>query len=433
MNISIFGLGYVGAVTAGCLTSRGHKIIGVDVSEKKVNAFRSGQSPIIEPELHDLLKQASECGNLDGATCVGDAIAVSEASIICVGTPSLEDGSLNLSYVRQVSSDVAKAIRAKRSLHTIIFRSTMLPGSTQSLVNDFFLDLMADELVEILYCPEFLREGTAVKDFRDPSLSVLGTSDGEFPKHASIGELFGGTPSILSWDGAELIKYTCNYFHAVKVVFANEIGRIGKSVGVDSRKVMDVICKDNRLNISTYYMKPGNPFGGSCLPKDVSALSAYAKKEGIDLPMLKSVVPSNKAHLQALLKQIEATSAQSVAIIGLAFKNDTDDLRGSPMVSVAEFLLRQGKQVKIYDPHLNMAELMGTNEQVISSTMPHLADLLTVSAATAIEGVDLVIVSQKNTDLKELEHAILPSQIVLDVNGWPELSIVKGVYSGSCW
>ena len=433
MNISIFGLGYVGAVTAGCLTSAGHKIIGVDVQEKKVATFRSGLSPIVEPELDELLKTACISGLLDGTTSVSLAVASTDATIICVGTPSLENGSLNLDYVRQVSKELSEALVAKATPHTIIFRSTMLPGSTRKLVDEFFSKLIDLGLLEVFYCPEFLREGTAVKDYRDPSLSVLGTHSGEMPENMALYGLFGDNPSLLNWEGAELIKYTCNYFHAVKVAFANEIGRIGKSIGVDSLKVMATVCKDTRLNISSYYLKPGNPFGGSCLPKDVSALAAFAREVAVDLPMLNHVIPSNAAHLQALLKQISNTTAEKIAIIGLAFKNDTDDLRGSPMVAVAEWLLQQGKELKIYDPHLNLAELMGANEQLISRTMPHLADLMKASATDAVQGADLVIVAQKCAPIAELVDAIQPEQLVIDVNDWPELRNTKGQYTGSCW
>lgn len=433
MNISIFGLGYVGAVTAGCLTSFGHTVIGVDVQEKKVASFCTGKSPIVEPELDELLSLAVANHKLLGMTSVKDAIAASEVSIICVGTPSLENGRLNLNYVRQVSAELAAAIHDKNAAHTLIFRSTMLPGSLRYIAKEFFSELLENQVVEILYCPEFLREGTAVKDFLAPSLSVLGTIDGYLSRRENVAGLLGDDLSLLNWEGAELIKYTCNYFHAVKVAFANEIGRVGKAVGVDSRKVMEVVCKDTRLNISSYYMKPGNPFGGSCLPKDVSALAAFARQEGVNLPMLNNVIPSNQAHLDALLKQIHDINANSVAIIGLSFKNNTDDLRGSPMVAVAETLLGMGKSLRVYDPHLSMTEMIGANEQVISRTMPHLADLLTTTATEAIIGSELVIVSQKCASLDELVASITARQTVIDVNDWPELRETNGNYVGSCW
>lgn len=432
MNVSIFGLGYVGAVTAGCLTEQGHKVIGADVVQKKVDAFKAGKSPIVEPGLDDMLSQAREKGLLDATTSADEAVNQSEVSIICVGTPSMANGSLNLAYVRAVTSQIAEAIQAKGEPHTILFRSTMLPGSTRSMVTEFLQALIDQGLVTVLYCPEFLREGTAIEDFRDPSLCVLGTVDSQ-PSGNHAEELLGNQPDVLNWEGAELIKYGCNYFHAVKVAFANEIGRVGKSVGVDSTKVMQTLCKDTRLNISSYYMRPGNPFGGSCLPKDVSALSAMARQEGIHLPILEGVMPSNQAHLDALLRQIQETGAKKVAILGLAFKNDTDDLRGSPMVSVAEFLLGRGYELRIYDPHLNLAEVMGSNERVISTTMPHLSELLTETGVDAVQDAELVIAAQKCMSLEELAGCVNSSQSVIDVNGWRELSDLAWNYDGSCW
>ena len=433
MNISIFGLGYVGAVTAGCLTEQGHRVIGADVAEKKTEAFNQGESPIVEPGLDGLLRQAAANGLLSGTTSPSSAIQQSEISIVCVGTPSLENGRLNLNYVRQVSAQIAEALRDKKQPHVLIFRSTMLPGSTRAMAEEFFGDLLSAGMVKIAYCPEFLREGTALADFRSPSLSVLGSSDGEPLGDSAVELLLGGTPQFLTWEGSELIKYTCNYFHAVKVAFANEIGRIGKAVGVDSRRVMDVVCQDSRLNISKYYLKPGNPFGGSCLPKDVSALASFARQEGISLPMLQSTLPTNQAHLDALLKQIEGTGAKRIAIVGLAFKNDTDDLRGSPMVAVAESMLGEGRALKIYDPHLNLAEVMGSNERVMRRTMPHLADLLCNTLGEALAEAELLIISQKCCSITELANHVTSDQLILDVNGWSELEALPAQYSGSCW
>jgi GDP-mannose 6-dehydrogenase len=433
MNISIFGLGYVGAVTAGCLTQAGHRVIGADVQQKKVESFNSGHSPIVEPELDGLLAAAAINGQLSGTTDAVQAVHLSDVSIVCVGTPSLQNGRLNLEYVREVSRQIAAAVATKAGPHVLIYRSTMLPGSTRSMADEFFQSLLAEGKLSVLYCPEFLREGTAVKDFREPSLSVLGTQDGQATGNEVLERLLGGVPEILNWEGAEMIKYTCNYFHAVKVAFANEIGRVGKSVGVDSRRVMDVVCKDTRLNISKYYLKPGNPFGGSCLPKDVSALASFARQEGVSMPMLNSLIPSNQAHLDALLKQIADTGARTIAIIGLAFKNDTDDLRGSPMVAVAESLIGAGKELRIYDPHLNLSVVMGANEQVISRTMPHLAQLLTETVAEAVQGVDLILAAQKSVSVEELRHCVNRGQRIIDVNGWAELLSLPCDYTGSCW
>jgi GDP-mannose 6-dehydrogenase len=261
-HVSIFGLGYVGAVTAGCLAELGHHIVGADVQQAKVDAFKAGVSPIIEPELEALLQHAQREGRLDATTDATAAVTATQISIVCVGTPSQAAGRLNLDFVKKVSAQIAAAIREKQQPHTILFRSTMLPGSTRAMVREFFTDLIEFGLLQVYYCPEFLREGTAVRDFRDPSLAAVGTHDGAAPATTAALDLLGANAQILAWEGAELLKYSCNYFHALKVGFANEIGRMAKHLGVDGARVMDVVCHDERLNISRYYMRPGNPFGG---------------------------------------------------------------------------------------------------------------------------------------------------------------------------
>jgi len=433
MNISIFGLGYVGAVTAGCLAEKGHRILGVDVQPSKVAAFKAGQSPIIEPELDALLRQARNTGHLDATTDVAHAVATTDLSIICVGTPSLASGRLNLDYVRKVTEQISAALRTLGKRHRLLFRSTMLPGSTRQMVTDFLTDLIQAGEVEVFYCPEFLREGTAVKDFRQPSLAVLGTDDGQPPQDADIAGLLGGDPEWLNWEGAEMIKYACNYFHALKVGFANEIGRLSKTLDVDGARVMNVLCQDTKLNISPYYMRPGNPFGGSCLPKDVSALSSLARMEGVSLPLLESTLATNNAHLDSLIKQITQHPTRRVGLLGLSFKADTDDLRGSPMVAVAETLLGRGYQLRIFDPQLNLSRLVGANEAEIQRRMPHLASLLCATAGEVLDGSDLIVASQACAAIDSLRPHVQPHHHVIDVNGWPALKELPCGYEGLCW
>jgi GDP-mannose 6-dehydrogenase len=433
MKVSIFGLGYVGAVTAGCLAELGHVIIGADVQPEKVEAFNTGRSPIIEPELDDLLSLARREGRLSATTHAAEAVLASDVSIICVGTPSLESGRLNLDFVRKVSEQIATVLKSSGKKHVILFRSTMLPGSTRQMVNDFFEDLRLAGQVSIYYCPEFLREGTAVKDFREPSLAVVGTHDGLAPGSAEARELLGGTPAVLAWEGAEMIKYSCNYFHALKVGFANEIGRLCKHLGEDGARVMDVVCSDTRLNISRYYMKPGTPFGGSCLPKDVSALLGYARQEGITLPLLDNTLGTNRAHLETLMRLIESKGVRKVGLLGLAFKADTDDLRGSPMVAVAETLLGRGYDLRIYDPSLNLSRLIGANAAEMNRRMPHLASLLKTDVTEVIEHAELVIASQKCVSVETLATLVKPGQQVIDVNGWRDLKTLPWGYEGLCW
>lgn len=430
MNVSIFGLGYVGAVTAGCLTEQGHCVVGADVQQAKVDAFNAGISPIVEPGLSELLASAKAKGLLSATTDAAAAVRDTEVSIVCVGTPSLASGRLNLDYVRKVSEQIRAAIVAKGSRHVVIFRSTMLPGSTRSMVADFFASTTN---VAIYYCPEFLREGTAVQDFREPSLCVVGTDDGAPPASDEAMQLLGANAEVLNWEGAELIKYSCNYFHALKVGFANEIGRMAKFVGVDGARVMDVVCHDTRLNISRYYLKPGNPYGGSCLPKDVSALSSLARMEGIAMPLLDNVADSNDAHLDLLIKLIMGKDSRRVGLLGLAFKADTDDLRGSPMVAVAETLLGRGYQLSVFDPSLNLSRLIGANEAEIQRRMPHLAQLLKPTAEEVVAASDVVLVSQKCVDIHALRAVVRPEQCVIDVNGWRELEMLPWKYEGLCW
>ncbi len=433
MDVSIFGLGYVGAVTAGCLTEGGHRVVGVDVQMVKVEAFNAGKSPIIEPELDGMLSHARRVGLLKATVDVREAIAETQLSIVCVGTPSLASGRLNLDYVRKVTQQIREALVLLGKSHTLVFRSTMLPGSTRQMVSEFLADLIEGGRLKVFYCPEFLREGTAVSDFREPSLSVLGTQDGLAPSDVEMTKLFGGDPEFLSWDAAEMIKYACNYFHAIKVGFANEIGRLSKSLGVDGSRVMNVVCQDAKLNISRYYMRPGNPFGGSCLPKDVSALSSLARMEGVSMPLLDSTLSSNQAHLDALIKQITQHETRRVGLLGLSFKEDTDDLRGSPMVAVAETLLGRGYQLQIYDPQLNLTRLVGANEAEIQRRMPHLASLLRDSAVDVVAASDLIVVAQACADPNELLPHIRPDQRIIDVNGWDSLRDLPCHYEGLCW
>lgn len=436
-TFAIFGLGYVGAVTAGCLAAAGHRVIGVDVNAGKLDSLNRGESPIVEPGLDGCIRQAVADGALTATDDVSAAVGGADALVICVGTPSLASGRLNLDYVRSVCGQIARVLGRpgdSKATRLLVFRSTMLPGSTSALVREYFEPFVHNGSLEVVICPEFLREGTAVRDFSDPSLAVVGTVDGCAPAHLPlIRQLTVIEPRVLTWNGAEMIKYSCNYFHATKVAFANEIGRLSRHLGIDGREVMEALCDDRRLNISSYYLRPGNPFGGSCLPKDVSALAALARQEGVPLPLLESVLPTNQAHLDALLAQIQAHGPARVAILGLAFKADTDDLRGSPMVAVAETLLGRGVELAIYDPWVDPASLTGANERDIRQRMPHLGRLLKPGVGEAVSGADLVLVAQRCADPAELAAVIGRDQVVIDVNGWPELAALTDRYEGSCW
>ncbi|MBM3821279.1 MAG: nucleotide sugar dehydrogenase [Verrucomicrobia bacterium] len=433
MNLSVFGLGYVGAVTAGCLARRGHRVLGVDVAPQKVELIARGESPIVEPGLGEMIRAGHASGQLTATTSCEDAVRNSEISIICVGTPSTPAGALDLSYVRHVAGEIAEAIARKQRPHTVVFRSTMLPGSTAALVREFFSAETVAPFARILYFPEFMREGTAVEDFEHPSLAVLGTARGETPPESLAQSLAGERVEVVSWNTAEMVKYACNAFHAAKIAFANEMGRLGKQLEVDARKVMALLCQDTRLNISPYYLRPGNPFGGSCLPKDVRAVSHLARQVGLHLPMVESLLPSNERHLQNLLGQIVERAGPEIVILGLSFKSQTDDLRESSMVEVAQYFLGRGHRVRIYDPALNLASLVGSNKRLIDARMPHLASLLKPTLAEALGSQGLVVVSQRCATLDELKNACTEGHSFLDVNSWPELASVGRPVHGFCW
>lgn len=433
MKISIFGLGYVGAVTAGCLAKQGHGIVGVDVHPQKVESFNQGIPPIIEPGLDELLKNAKAQGLLRATPQCDDAIAATDLSIVCVGTPSAATGALDLGFVRQVLKEIGAALRAKPKRHFLVLRSTMLPGSTAKLAGELLADLEADGSLTIFYYPEFLRESTAVADFDHPSLAVVGTRDGVRPPAELMTQLFGENAAVVNWNTAEMVKYACNAFHAAKITFANEIGRVGKQMQIDSRAVMELLCRDTKLNLSPYYLKPGNPFGGSCLPKDVRALTNHGRSNGLNLPMLESLLASNERHLQSLLGLIAESGQNEIVILGLSFKSNTDDLRESAMVEVAQLLLGRGHKLRIYDPALNLAALVGSNKRLIDTKMPHLAGLLQPDLATALGRQGLVIAAQKCVKLDDLKKFVTPQHTILDVNGWTELKTLPAKYEGFCW
>lgn len=432
MKISIFGLGYVGAVTAGCLASLGYSIIGVDVSAQKVETLDGGESPIIEPGLAELLKEAKRTNRLRATVNAEEAVRGSDISLVCVGTPSAISGALDLKYVRQVTAEIAAALKKNGKSHVLVFRSTMLPGSTQELVDAHLADLVASGRLQVIYFPEFLREGTAVADFQNPALAVIGTRDGQAPA-SELMPLFGKNAAVVNWNTAEMVKYACNSFHATKIAFANEIGRLGKQMEIDAAVVMSLLCQDTKLNISPYYLKPGNPFGGSCLPKDVRALTHCARREGVSLPLIENLLASNEQHARSLLHLIEQSGQTEVVILGLSFKADTDDLRESSMVEVAQTLLGRGHRVRIYDPQLNLAELVGTNKRLIDTKMPHLASLLHADLAMAIGAQGLIVVAQRCARVAELAKCVTPAHVILDVNGWPELKELPSAYEGFCW
>ena len=429
MKVSIFGIGYVGAVTAGCLCKNGHRVTCVDINEDKVEGINAGRSPLFEPGLDDLLKSAVDQQLLSATTDCQTAVDATDVSIICVGTPSLESGRLNLKYARTVFQQISQAVESKGKNHILIIRSTMLPGSVRDL-SKIAKDLIASGQLTICFCPEFLREGSAISDFHAPALAVYGSLDEK--RNETVEALLPGS-ELMPLEASELVKYACNYWHAVKVAFGNEIGRLSKHLSVDGQAVMKMFCRDTVLNISPNYMRPGTPFGGSCLPKDVSALNAFARQEGIPLPMLESILNTNQAHLDHLIKVISRENVRRVLIVGLSFKKGTDDLRGSPMVAVAETLLGKGYEVEIYDTNIDVSRLTGSNEAEQLRRLPHLASRLIPDFSDAVSRNELIVFAQDLVESEELASVLSQDKIVVDINGISKLKNIPCKYQGLCW
>src|SRR5499427_5322432 len=380
MRVSVFGLGYVGSVSAASFAADGHTVVGVDVAPAKVASLNEGRSPIVEKGLDDLIRRNAADGRLRATTSTADAVRDTDLSLICVGTPSRRNGSLELTYLERVAEQVGAALRDKSTYHVVVVRSTVLPGTTHQVVIPALERTSGKKYGEgfgVSVNPEFLREGTALKDFRKPPLTLVGhnhamDASGTIALYQAIDAPLVSTSIRV----AEMMKYTSNTWHALKVCFANEIGNLCKRLNIDSHEVMDIFCRDEKLNLSPYYLKPGFAFGGSCLPKDVRALQYRAKEVDLEMPLIAQILPSNKAQIQQALDQILDTGKKNVGMLGFSFKAGTDDLRESPIVILAEALLGKGVRLKIYDKNVSMAKLVGANKEYITHQIPHLSSLL---------------------------------------------------------
>lgn len=446
MDLSIFGLGYVGAVSAACLAKRGHQVLGCEPNLEKLALFRAGKSPIAESGLAELVRASVSSGGLDVTDDAVKATQHGDVLFVCVGTPSDGKGSTDLRQVKRVFTEIGTALRSVPSDRyvSIVLRSTVPSGTTQ----DVLLPLLEStsgrrvgDSVGLAFQPEFLREGSALADFDHPPYSVWGAIDQQ--TEGRLGELFAplGRPMhSIKASEAELLKYSANAFHAAKVGFANEIGRISQSLGVNSHTVMSLLCEDTVLNISPRYLRPGLSFGGSCLPKDLRALERIALREGVSIPMLSGLLQSNTTHLEYTLQRIMEEAPTTIALSGLSFKPKTDDLRESPLVLLAERLLGKGVSVRIYDPGVSEVQLLGTNRTFVQAKLPHLSELLVQSAQEAVEGADLAVVGHPNRSFVNAvaaRQAAMPSAEAfpcLDLAGLPteltkELSSVEGL----CW
>lgn len=408
MVISIFGLGYVGCVSAGCLAQNGFKVIGVDVNETKVDLINRGIATIIEKDIDRIVKEQHVAGNLTASSDYLKAVEQSEVSIICVGTPSTEQGSLNLSYIYETARQIGKGIAQKTTFHTILIRSTVLPG-TNAEVGRIVAESSGktrNEGFAIVSNPEFLREGTAVEDYYNPPLTVIGTdSDLAYDVVASLYEKVSGPIERVDIKVAEIIKYVNNSYHALKVSFGNEVGNICKKLAIDSHEVMRIFCMDKQLNISTYYFKPGFAYGGSCLPKDLMALKTLGTDMGLDNPVLQSIEDSNQSHIDTAYRLISNKSAVKIGILGVAFKDGTDDLRYSPILKVIECLIQDGKNVRIYDKYVNEALLIGSNKAFIQENLPYLTEMMVDTENDLIEWAELLVFNKK-----EASYHLLPEK-----------------------
>lgn len=436
MKISIFGLGYVGAVSAGCLATDGHEVIGVDPNKTKVELINQGTTPIIEKDIGEMIAATVKSGHLRATADVRDAVFGSDMSLICVGTPSQLNGNLDLSHVRKVCQEIGAAIAEKDTFHVVVARSTMLPGSMRSLVIPT-LEAASGKVagVDFGVCnnPEFLREGTAVYDYYNPPKTVIGESDEK--AGALLVQLYEKMDAPLvrtDVETAEMVKYTDNTWHAVKVAFANEIGNICKAVGIDGHKVMEIFCQDTKLNLSPYYMKPGFAFGGSCLPKDVRALTYKARTLDLDLPLLNAILPSNQKQVEKGIKMIADKGARKVGILGFSFKAGTDDLRESPLVDVIEYLLGKGYELKLYDKNVNLAALTGANQDYILNHIPHISKLMVTNMQDVLDFADTIVIGNGAAEFKTVPGSLKPHQHIVDlVRISKEQSGEQ--YDGICW
>jgi GDP-mannose 6-dehydrogenase len=438
VRISVFGLGYVGSVSAGCLASLGHEVIGIDVSPVKVNMINSGQSPVIEAELDDMIADATRSGRLRAVGQVAEAILASDISLVCVGTPSEDNGNLNLTYVERVCQEIGQALAEKDDYHVVVLRSTILPGSTEERlipILEEYSGRRAGHDFGVAFNPEFLREGTAVHDFRQPPLTLIGRYDG--PGAEMAAELYARIEAplrVVPLKVAEMVKYANNAFHALKVTFANEIGNICKAQGVDSYQVMDIFCMDEKLNLSSYYLKPGFAFGGSCLPKDLRALLYHAHRLDLSLPVIESILPSNELQIKRGYELIKQSGRKQVGVLGFSFKAGTDDLRESPLVELIETLIGKGYQVMVYDKNVSLARLQGANRAYIEREIPHIATLMCGSMEEVLAKSEVIIIGNKAPEFASVPHEVRQDQVVIDlVRISKEIDHLDGRYDGICW
>ncbi len=437
MKISVLGLGYVGAVSAGCLAKDGHEVIGVDPERTKVDLINAGRSPIIEKDIGEIIAEQASSGRLAASTDVASAVRHTDLVLVCVGTPSLSNGSIDLKYVRRVCEQIGRTLATHHGAPVIVMRSTMLPGTMRDVVIptlEKYSGKKAGEEFGVCINPEFLREGTAVHDYYHPPKTVIGEmnrASGDL-----LAALYSEMPGPMirtDIQTAEMVKYADNTWHALKVAYANEIGNLCKAVEVDAHKVMDIFCQDHKLNLSPYYLKPGFAFGGSCLPKDVRALLYKAKSMDVNVPILSAILPSNEQQIARGVQSVIEKGNKKVGILGFSFKAGTDDLRESPMVELVERLIGKGYDLRIYDRNVSLAALHGANKDYILNRIPHISRLMVDSIDEVLQHGKTVVIGNAAPEFAEVPRRVSDGQTIIDFVRVCNSRTVLGVYEGICW
>ena len=436
MKISIFGIGYVGCVSAACLARAGHEVMGVDVNPTKVEIINSGASPIVEPGINELIADVVKAGKLSATSDTARAVNSTDISLICVGTPSKPNGSLDLGHVQRVCEQIGAVLATKSARHTIVIRSTMLPGSIESVAQPALESASGKKAGKdfgLCVNPEFLREGSSLKDFYAPPFTLIGTDDEQSGKIVSgLYSEIDAPVFVTSIKTAEMVKYVCNCFHALKVSFGNEIGNICKALDLDSHEVMNVFCADTKLNLSSYYLKPGFAFGGSCLPKDLRAVTYKAKELDVEVPLLTAITATNRLQIERALDMVLRTGKKRVGVLGFSFKAGTDDLRESPMVTLIETLIGKGIELVIYDRDVSLARLVGSNREYIETEIPHIARLMRGSIEEVLSVADTIVIGNKSEEFRQIESRLRPEQTVIDLVRLFDRPSSNG-YQGICW
>jgi len=437
MKISVFGLGYVGTVVAGCLSKAGHEVIGVDIERHKVDFINRGHAPIIERQIDEIIATQVKARRLSATTDVAAGVQLADVILIAVGTPGLPNGELELTYLRRVSKEIGNALKDHPGTPVIAVRSTTLPGTTREVVVPL-LERTSEKRagIDFKVCsnPEFLREGSAVDDFYNPAKTVIGElGEGHGDRLIDLYADLPGPVAKMTLEAAEMIKYTDNAWHALKIGFANEIGNICKAFTIDGHEVMDVFCKDRKLNISPAYLKPGFAFGGYCLPKDLRALLSKTKKIDVDVPILSAILPSNELQIERGLRAVLAAGKRKVGVLGISFKAGTDDLRESPAIDLTERLIGKGYDVRVYDHNVNLARLNGTNRSYVLDRIPHICNLMAPNVDAVIDHADTLVVGNAAPEFENIPRRVRDDQLVVDLVRISKERSVDGVYEGICW